>query len=170
MRTYRLALAAALLGFAAPGLAATTTATFQVSATVQPSCRLLNVNPLAFGIYDAAANKDVTTTFQVQCTRLTTWQIGLDNGQDFAAAPAPFDTYRAMQGNVVNTEFLAYGLFTDAPGGTAWGNTPGTDPLDSSSPTGAPVTVTIYGRIPLGQYDASAQGYTDSAVTITVNY
>jgi spore coat protein U-like protein len=164
---FRLALAAALVLFAAPALAQTASATFQVSATVLRTCQLRNVASLAFGTYDALATADLpgSTTFEFRCSRSTPYQIAIDNGGHFGMA-AGFAGDRAMQGG---TAFLAYRLFRDAARTQAWGATLGTNTLDGAATSSGWTTTTIYGVIPQGQ-DVAAQGYVDATVTITVNY
>lgn len=60
--------------------AATTTTTFQVTATVNSACTVSATN-LTFGVYDpSAAAHDDTSTVTVTCTKATAYDIGLDAG------------------------------------------------------------------------------------------
>jgi spore coat protein U-like protein len=154
---------------AAPALAATATASFQVTASVQKTCQLQSVNNLAFANYDtmAGAATTSTTTFQFRCNKNTAYQIAIDNGTHFGQGAIAAD--RAMQGNVTTTAYLSYELYRDAGYSQAWGSTLGTNTLNGTAATNAWTTTTIYGSIPAGQ-DVIAQSYTDATVTITVNY
>ena len=58
---------------------------------------------------------------------------------------------------------INYGLFKEVGRTTNWGETIGTDTLDSAAATGADETVVVYGRIPAGQ-TAPAGDYTDTIV------
>lgn len=170
----RLAIAVAFAAFAAPALAQftqTTTSTFAVNATVQRTCAFVGTSaPLAFPTYDTFSATPVTasTTFQFRCNRGTTYAIGIERGAAFGLATG-FAGLRAMQNG---TNYLAYELFSDGGLTAPWGGTVGTDTVASpvsGAPSNAPVTLTIYGRIPALQ-DVPALAYTDAAVQITVHY
>jgi spore coat protein U-like protein len=154
--------AAVLIALAAgSAVAATSTTTFQVTATVLSSCNV-SAADLAFGTYDplAASPTDGTSTVTVQCTLLAPFNIGLNAG---VGAGATVATRIMTSGG--NT--LAYSLYQDAARTTVWGNTPATDTV-SGTGTGVAVPFTVYGRIPNGQ-NAAPGSYADT-ITVTVNF
>lgn len=158
----RLALVAAALGLAAPALAQTATAAFQVTATVPNSCRIA-ATAVAFGSYDPLGGSaaDASGTVTVTCTLSSAWWVGLDGGGNAgASAAAP----RAM---AAGGSFLGYDLFRDAARTVSWGNTVAAGA--SGSGTGAAQPVTVYGRIPASQTGVPAGSYADT-VTATVNF
>lgn len=143
--------------------AATTTTTFQVTATVNSACTVSATN-LTFGIYDpSAAAHDDTSTVTVTCTKATAYDIGLDAG---LAAGATVTTRKMQHGTL--TDLLNYSLYSDAGRTTNWGNTVSTDTVHVASATGAAENHTVYGRIATGQY-VTAGSYADT-ITVTVTY
>ena len=96
----------------------------------------------------------------------------LDHVQ-IAAPPGSEDEARAFYGGLLGLDELpkpepmrasggvwSYGLYINAPGNTAWGNTQGTGRVVTGD--GLAQTLTVYGRIPPGQYNATAGLYTDT--------
>lgn len=142
-------------------IAATTTTTFQVTATVLSVCSVSATN-LAFGNYDASLGTPVdgSSTVTVTCTPSETYDVGLNAGTGSGATVA----VRRMT-NGANT--LDYTLYTNAGRTTVWGNTIGTD-TQAGTGNGAGQALTVYGRIPTAQYVA-AGAYTDT-ITATVTY
>lgn len=159
-----LTLAVTAFGISAPhaAQAATTTTTFAVTATVQPSCTV-SATPLAFGSYNplSATPLDATSTITVNCTTGTSYTVGLNAGGTSGATV----TTRQM---LLSTNSLNYTLYRDTGRTNNWGNTPGTDTPASATATTTAATLTVYGRIPALQ-NVPAGNYTDS-VTVTVNY
>ena len=150
-----------LLIVAAPAvLAATSTGTFAVSATVVATCTT-SVAPLAFGTY-SGAQANATTTVTVTCTNTTPYNIGLNAG--LGVTPTAMVTTRKMTGPSAT---LNYSLAKDAAQATNWGNTVAVDTVAGTA-TGSPIATTIYGRIPAGQFVAP-NAYTDT-ITATVTY
>jgi spore coat protein U-like protein len=160
-----LKLAGALVGataIATPvAIAATTTTTFQVTATVLSVCSVSATN-LAFGNYDASLGTPVdgSSTVTVTCTPSETYDVGLNAGTGTGATVA----VRRMT-NGANT--LDYSLYTNAGRTTVWGDTIGVD-TQAGTGNGAGQALTVYGRIPTAQYVA-AGAYTDT-ITATVTY
>lgn len=142
-------------------IAATTTTTFQVTATVLSVCSVSATN-LAFGNYDASLGTPVdgSSTVTVTCTPSETYDVGLNAGTGTGATVA----VRRMT-NGANT--LDYSLYTNAGRTTVWGETIGTD-TQAGTGNGAGQALTVYGRIPTAQYVA-AGAYTDT-ITATVTY
>src|SRR5690554_3821438 len=156
--------AAAGLLFANSVLAATTTTTFKVTATVAASC-LVSATDLNFGAYDPLVGAlDGSSTITATCTAQTPYGIGLSAGNGTPAA-----TTRAMTGNDGANTQLDYELYTDSARNTVWTGPAGiTGPVAQTSLAGGAVAYTVYGRIPASQY-VPAANYADT-VTVTVTY
>ncbi len=137
---------------------ATTTSTFQVTATVASSCTV-TATSLAFGNY-TLAQLDNSSTITATCTNGTTYTIGLDAG-NFSGATT---TTRRMTGP--SAAGLSYSLFSDSGRTTNWGNATGS--WVSGTGTGAAQVLTVYGRIPANQ-TALIGSYTDT-VTVTLTF
>jgi spore coat protein U-like protein len=145
----------------APGLAATATGSFTAQITITAECKVQSANTLDFGSHGILdANVDATSTFTVQCTNGTTYNVGLNAG-----ATAGGTTTTRLMANGAAT--VSYKMYSDAGRTTNWGNTVGTDTV-SGSGNGAVQTLTIYGRVPI-QTTPAPNSYTDT-VTITVTY
>lgn len=143
--------------------AATTTTTFQVTATVNSACTV-SATDLAFGVYDpSAADNDKTSTVTTTCTLATPYDIGLNAG---IAAGATVTTRKMKHATL--TDLINYSLFSDASRTVNWGNTVSTDTVHVASALGTPEVHTVYGRIPTGQY-VTAGSYADT-ITVTVTY
>jgi spore coat protein U-like protein len=148
----------ALAGGAAQ--ATTTTATFWVTLLITAQCVINSTATLDLGSSGVInANHDQTTPLHIQCTNSTPYTIGLDAGTTTNAT--------VSQRLLVNgSATVNYNLYSDAPGGTVWGNTSGA--WVSSTGNGADQTFTIYGRVP-AQTTPAPGTYTD-LVTVTVTY
>jgi spore coat protein U-like protein len=153
----RIAAAAALA--ALPGLAAaqTATTTLGVSATVTAVCTV-TATPLAFGSY-TAAQLDGTATITVTCSTGAAYTVGLDQGANGASV-----TTRQMASGA---NLLNYALFSDTGRTSNWGNT--APSWVSGTGTGLAQALTVYGRIPAGQFVPAGAGYADT-VNVTVTY
>jgi spore coat protein U-like protein len=168
----RLALAIAVTAVALPALAQT----FEVRATVAPSCRIITPSDLDFSAggtvnYDMndPTPLDASTTVTFRCSRNTDYQIGIDGGLHAGLGGAGA---RAMQ-DPVTSDYLGYDLYFDAGRTQLWANAAPNWLTGNSGATAGVQTATIYGRIPIGQ-DVSPTGvggaYVDATVTITINY
>lgn len=144
-------LAVTAFGLTAAGTshAATSQATFQVTANVSAACSV-GTTDLAFGAYSATAlvPTDAASTITVTCTNGTAY--GVDVG------PTPLT--RTMTGPGGN---LNYGMYNEAGRTTAFGVTGATG-------SGVGQDYTVYGRIPVGQF-VQTGAYT-ATVTVTVTY
>jgi spore coat protein U-like protein len=155
-------LSAAVLGFLALGFAstpagaATSQATFNVTASVAATCSI-SANPLGFGAYTGVVN-NATTTLSVYCTNTTPYNVGLDAGLSGGTV-----TTRAMKSG---TNTLAYWLYSNAGMTTNWGNTTGSWVAGVGS--GSAQTITVYGQIPAAE-PMIIGSYSDT-ITATVNY
>jgi len=151
-----------LIGFTQEAaIAATSTTTFNVSATVAAACSV-SANNLVFGAFvPTGPDVDSTTTVSVTCTNNTPYDIGLNEG----IAPGATVTTRQM---VDGASTLDYGLYQDATHLTNWGDTVGVDTV-SLTGNGAAQVTTVYGRIPGSQPTVPAGSYSDT-ITVTVTY
>jgi spore coat protein U-like protein len=148
---------AALVVAAAPARAANTTgANVLVTATVNATCKMTDAT-VGFGVYDPNAPADNITgqgNLTVTCTKgITAANITLGGtvGSRVMTGPTPSDT-------------LSYELYSNAGRSAAWG-APGV-PVPTT--TGAAQTMTVYGRIPFGQYVAA--GAYSATVAATLNF
>jgi spore coat protein U-like protein len=160
-----IAIVSALLWFARAGgaLAAQTTTTFAVTATVVAACSL-SATPLAFGSsVNVLSGNDIDNTSVVTatCTNGSAYTIGLNAG---TASGATVTTRKMTSG--ANT--LNYALYTDAARTTNWDNIGGTNVV-SGTGTGSGVDHTVYGRIPSGQTTVPTGAYADT-ITVTINF
>jgi spore coat protein U-like protein len=159
-RAWRYLAALTMWSCAAPALAATVTASFQVTTTVQPTCQIQTTN-LAFPQYANAVDPG-TATITVTCSNTTPYTIGIDAGGGTSASV----TTRSLNGP--GAAKIGYGLFSDAAHSVNWGMTPGTDTV-SGTGTGSAQVLTVYGQVPAGQIYANAGQFSDT-VTATVTY
>jgi len=135
------------------------TTSLPITANIVARCTV-SATSVAFGSIDPSVDSDQTGTITVQCTKGATATISLDEGN----APAG----RQMVGGT-NGDFLNYELYTDAGRTIVWGtgsggSAVGYNPVDSSA-----TDLTVYGRVPAGQVNASVDSYSDT-VTVTVTF
>jgi spore coat protein U-like protein len=149
----------ALAGLPLTAHAATSITTFSVTAQVTTTCGITASN-LNFGIY-TGVQVDATTTLSATCSDTTPYNVGLNAGTTTGATV----TTRKMAGPA--TDLLGYQLFSDTGRTTNWGNTVGTDTVASTG-TGLAQTLTVYGRIPAGQFIQS--GAYDDTITVTLTF
>lgn len=170
MKSYRprlrLLAAVACIALPAPLIAATTSSTFETSATVANSCSVSATN-LAFGSITPVDNTnfDATSTVDVTCSNGTAYNIGLDDG---ASSGDGSVSTRRMSDGATTPEYLSYQLYSDSGHTTVWGNTVSTDTVAATG-DGNTQSNTVYGRVPSGQQTVSTGSYTDT-VTVTVTY
>jgi spore coat protein U-like protein len=138
--------------------ASTATTTFSVTAAVGSACTIASTN-LAFGTY-TLAQLDGSSTVTVTCTSGAVVKIGLNAG---TGSGATVSARKMASGS--NT--LNYGLYSDSARSVVWGNTPGTDTVNTTG-TGSAQPFTIYGRIPANQ--TSPVGSYSDTITATVNF
>ena len=154
--------AVAVLATPAAGIAATATTTFQVTATVLSVCTVAATN-LAFGNYDASSGtpNDASSTVTTTCSNTTAYTVALNAGTGSGATVA----LRKMT-NGANT--LNYSMYTTAGRTTVWGDGTLSTVTQAGTGNGAGQALTVFGRVPVGQY-VTAGSYTDT-VTATVTY
>lgn len=165
MKTARLTVLAATLPlFTGTAFAATSSTTFQVTATVSAGCVIAATNH-DFGSYlpsSATDNINGSNTITATCTLATLYDIGLDIGIGAGATAASRKMTRTG-----GTETLEYSLYQSADRLVVLGNTLGVDVI-SGVGTGAAIDHTVFGKITAGQ-NVPAGNYVDT-VTATINF
>ncbi|MGA9585980.1 MAG: spore coat U domain-containing protein [Terracidiphilus sp.] len=139
--------------------AATATAAFGVSVTVQSAC-IASASSMRFGTYNGAM-VNATSTISVKCTHSTPYNIGLSEGM----APGATVSNRKMIGP--GLALLGYTLNPPSSELRNWGHTIGVDTV-SGIGNGSAQTFSVLGRIPAGQ-DVEDGAYADT-ITVTVSY
>ena len=146
-----------------PALAATTSTTLNVDATVTANCTVSS-SALSFGTVNpiSGTNVDATGGITVTCTNGTAWTatagVGSGSGATFAA--------RRMTSGA---NLLSYNIYTDAARANVWGDGTGGTATIANTGTGVAQNVTVYGRVPSGQTSVPPGGYADT-VAVTVTY
>ncbi len=153
----RLSLALAALLSSTAARAGTATATFAVTAKVDPKCTVAT-SDIGFGTYDPTTLLDAQGSVTVTCTKGTSFSVGLDNGSSGSGT-------RQMTGA---GDVLDYELYFDAGRAAAAVWTTTSMPPSQAAAGKAGNALTVYARIPAGQYP-TAGNYSDT-VTVTVNY
>ncbi len=157
-----IAAAAISCGFASTaGFAATSTTTFQVTATVASSCSV-SAGALAFGTYDplAVTDKSGTSTISVTCNLLSPYTLKLNGGSVNSNISA-----RKMSDGGSN--HLNYQLYTLPALSTVWGD--GTvGGTVTGVGTGLSVPHTVHGVIANGQ-NVPNGSYSDT-ITVSLDF
>jgi spore coat protein U-like protein len=144
-----------MLGLAStPGLAATSTASFSVTATIADTCRI-GSTATTFGAYPAAM-ADPASAVSVQCFRNTPYSVSLRAGQAVVTTPNIANIAPRAQ---VDTELQA--------SAHPMNRLPSSQQAVKSG-SGSSQQLVVYGRNLAKQSDASGE-YPDS-VLITVAY
>lgn len=145
----------AILMFSIGAMAATSTATFNVTATAASNCRITGTTNVAFGDYDPtnATPADAMGNMTFRCTKGTTYWLYITGTRSMSSTPA---------GETLNFE-----LYTDAARTASF-------PLvktgaGTSSANNAAQIQNIYGRIPAEQ-DVTAGRTFLQTLTATVEY
>ena len=143
--------------------AGTATATFNVTATINPACTI-QASDLNFGSY-VDAQLDGQSTITVTCTNTTAWEVGLNEGSSAGATIGN----RRMTGPGPSN--LNYGLFTDAARTITWGDHPALPGQNtvSGAGTGGAQALTVFGRIPAGQRTPRPGAFLDT-ITVTITF
>jgi len=157
--------AAVLAGAAAfavsPAFAGNATGSINVGLTVTDDCTIAT-NDIDFGSTGIVeSNIDTSADITIECTKGTAYAIGLDGGSTGNNTAA-----RKMTAGGADT--VNYQLYSNAGYSTVWGNTVGTDTVDSASATGGNETHTIYARVPSHQ-NVPIGTYADT-ITATIWY
>jgi spore coat protein U-like protein len=143
---------------AVPARAATSTAAFAVTVTVQASCQI-TATALGFTTYTGALDV-ATSAVTLICTDTTTYNVGLSAG---STPGATVGTRQMASG----PSRLAYALYSDAGRTVNWGNTVGTDTVAGTG-NGNSQVLTVYGRVAAGQL-VKPGTYSDTVIA-TVTY
>jgi spore coat protein U-like protein len=165
VKSMKYALFAFSLGFLASGLgsrpvlAATSIASFAVTATVQAGCQV-SAPATAFGIY-TTAGANATSAVSVACTHPTAYSVDLSAG----LAPGDTATAQKMRGPV--SALLDYRLLSDYARTVNWGRTAGTDTVTGTGNGSSPAHA-VFGQTVGAQYVAPG-AYADT-ITVTVTY
>jgi len=149
------------IAFVPSASATTTTAQFQVTATVANTCTISGAT-LAFGAYSGALVTG-TSNLTVKCSNFALYSIALDKGQGSGGS---FATRYMTNG----TSTLGYQLCT-ASGcgtGTIWGDGSTGSSTVAGTGTGANQTIAVYGQIPASENSISGN-YSDT-ITATITY
>lgn len=150
------------LAFAAlSSQAATTTANFNATATLNQSC-VVAVDPVSFGAITPAATgtQSTTGTITSTCSNGVAYDLLINKGSSG-------DANRSMAGTNGNTDKLNYNLYINSSYVNVWGDgTFGT--LPSGVGTGVSQQQNFYAQLPLNQYIKS-DTYTDT-LTLTLRY
>lgn len=144
-------------------MAATASATFQVTATVNSAC-IVSTENVAFGTVTPAATGMLPATGKITstCTKTTPYTLAISAGTSGEIAN------RTMAGATSgNADKLAYNLYTSNTYATVWGETVGSNTVGLTG-TGTAQTSTIFGRLSLNQY-LKPDTYTDN-LTVTLAY
>lgn len=161
---FRSALFGILLLATATSYAATSTTTFQVTATVSSGCVISATNH-DFGIYtpsSLADNINGTNTLTATCTLAVPYSIGLDIGIGTGATAASRKMTR-----VGGTEMLEYSLYQTVDRLVVLGDTLGVDVITGLG-TGLAIDHTVFGKTPASQ-NVPAGNYADT-VTATITF
>jgi spore coat protein U-like protein len=142
------------------------TSTVLVTASIPPSCTI-GTAAIAFAAYDpvnanATVPDDQTGDIIIRCTKGASGiTVGLGNGANNLGAQ------RRMANSADPTTTVDYEVYKETGRTTVWG--PGDGGSARSGPdlsgTGTNVTVTMYGRIPPHQLQATAGTYNDTLVS-----
>ena len=163
LRVCRIAATMALSLVSVAAVAATTTATFQVSATVAAACTV-SASPMNFGSFSSLTSVvDTTTSVTVNCVSGTIWTAGINLG---TGAGASLASRKLTSGaNILN-----YNIFRDAARTEVMGDFPagGGNALGGTG-TGFNDVQTLYGRIPTNATTPPVGTYTD-LITVTVQF
>jgi spore coat protein U-like protein len=130
-----------------------------INGSVAPTCAL-SAGTLAFGAYSPASRQDASASVSVNCTNTAPYQVSLGGGQNLDGG------VRRLAGP--GGSFLSYGLYNDSARSAAWGDGTSLGAKRTGTGTGNAQSLTVYGRIPAGQYSAPG-AYSDSVV-VTVEY
>ncbi len=154
-------LAAAASASGTPASAGQATNTLPATVNVASGCAL-TTRPLTFVAPSATAAVllDATSDLTVTCTPDTEYAIAIDRGQNSTLLN------RRMVSTSTGTH-VVYDVFRDPLRLLMWGNTALTD-VNGNSGTGAPQSITIYGRVPAAALIAAGD-YRD-LLTVALNF
>lgn len=129
---------------------------------ISASCSIANLTDATWSGIDgnfAAATTSSSGKVTVSCNLLTSYSVGLGNGQNFSSG-----SRRMKKGS----EFIAYNVYKDLTMLLPWGNI-GSGNEATGVGTGLNQALTVYAKIPAGQTPVSSGTYTD-VVVVTLNF
>lgn len=162
MKKLKLSLLAIVAAMSSSAFAGSTSANFQVNATVQPTCVITATN-VDFGAITPAATGSVpsTGTVTTTCTKTTAYTLTLSSGSGSI-------TSRKMSGATAgNLDGLLYNIYKDSGRTIVFGDGTSGQTITGLG-TGVAETTTIYGSVDLNQY-IRPDTYSDS-LTVTLTY
>jgi spore coat protein U-like protein len=153
----RLALASCVASaLAAPALAETESASFNVGMEVVATCSInafdMTFNTITTG---TTSQNDAESQITVNCSNGAPFSVALNDGSNFQNG-------RRLASN---GSFISYGIFRDANRSTAWDGTS----VFSGVGNGNDQALPVYGRIPSGQLVPEMGNYADTVVA-TISY
>jgi spore coat protein U-like protein len=138
---------------------------FDVTITIASMCTMntSSIGVVAFGSQPSAATNIQATggSIDVTCTLGTSYTLGLNSGGNDDGST------RRMIGQTVDTDFVAYVLYSDPTNLSAWGDGTTFGAVKDGTGLGTLQSHIIYGKVPSA--NASAQNYKDT-VTATVTW
>jgi spore coat protein U-like protein len=156
-------MAAALGTAGTPALAGQATNTLPARVTVYTGCSLV-ARPLTFDASAVTGSNpiDATTTISVRCTPNTNFDVDINNGLYANGGSSNRRMYSAA-----TNSYITYDVYRDSPRSNVWG-TGKLKNVAGNSGTGAPLDITIYGRVSKTQ-TIQAGDYKDTLV-VTLNF
>jgi spore coat protein U-like protein len=147
------------------------TDSFDVTASVQKSCRIVSTTDIAFGTYDPAdihfsTALDADGALSVRCVKGVVADVALDQGLNPDAGSTCVSPLRQMSDG--GAEVLRYDVYQDSARTSVWGCDATTDQSFTAASSNTSTTLTTYGRVPAGQ-DVAVGSYIDT-VTVTVTF
>lgn len=145
--------------------AATSTANFQVNATVVASC-VVSASNVSFGSITPAntGTQAATGTITSTCTKNTGYVLALNTG----SGTGTYATRKMAGATSGNTDTLSYNLYTDSGYTTVFGDGTSSSATVSGTGNGSAQSTTVYGQLPLNQY-VTPDTYADT-LTVTLTY
>lgn len=142
-----------------PAVAATATASFSVTATVQANC-LVSASAATFGVYTGAV-LNAASGVSVTCSHPTPYNVGFSAGLASGAAVVTLK----MSGSV--SSLLGYALASNPQGTVNWGQTVGANTVGGPGNDSAKM-LSVQGQVSTGEHVASSE-YGDT-ITVSVTY
>jgi spore coat protein U-like protein len=154
------AFATAAILNASAGLAQTSpqTGTMTVTASVQQSCTMGTITPLAFGVFTPGITKNAEATINISCSLPGSISIDFGEGQNSGGA----DT-RNMK-RTGGTDLLRYQLFSNSRRTAQW-NDPVSHTVNPSNNA-----FTVWGSIPGTLSGGTPVGSYQDSVTVTATF
>ncbi len=180
LKTALLTAALAAAGISAQSFAAappapngTATGSFNVTANVVASCKVVSTADINFGNYDPANVNNTTPlnnnagSVTVRCTKNTLAYVSLQQGSNPGSSSTCVAPARQMKDTA--GDLLAYSIYQDSGYSNVWGCDSTNSQSFTSTSVNTPKVYTLYGQIPAGQDVPPASTYKDT-VTTTVSF